>query len=142
MTDSKGTSKRFTATSGTVRSGSARASGDVDVLLGGHIRSIRVAGGLSQTELGQRVGVSFQQVQKYERGANRISASTLVLLAEALGVSAAELLRLAGAAPNAGMTPGLACDPQERDLLNSFRGVSSPSQRKVIVALVAEIAKG
>lgn len=141
LADSNGTSKPSRETSGTVRAGSARASSAVDVVLGRHIRSIRIAGGLSQTELGHRVGVSFQQVQKYERGANRISAATLVLLADALGVSAAELLRLAGAEPNAGINPGMACDSQERDLLNSFRGVSSPAQRKAIVDLVAEIAK-
>ena len=124
-----------------VRAGSARASSGVDVLLGRHIRSIRIASGLSQTELGQRVGVSFQQVQKYERGANRISASTLVLLADALGVSAAELLRMAGAEPTGGDNPGMACDAQERDLLTSFRGVFSPTQRKAIVDLVTEIAR-
>jgi transcriptional regulator with XRE-family HTH domain len=63
-----------------------------DVALGRRLKSLRVRGGLSQTALGEVLGVSFQQIQKYERGANRISVSQLGRLAEALAVSAAELL--------------------------------------------------
>ncbi len=124
------------------RVGHSRIANSIDVVLGGCIRASRIAGGLSQTELGQRVGVSFQQVQKYERGANRISASMLVLLAAALGVSAAELLAMADGASRTGIAPDLACDAQERELLNSFRSVSSRMKRKAIVDLVVEIAKG
>src|SRR5881409_1651036 len=43
--------------------------------------------GLSQTDLAEKLGVSFQQVQKYERGANRVAASTLVAASQALGVT-------------------------------------------------------
>ena len=45
-----------------------------------------MARGMSQTELGKRIGVTFQQVQKYERGANRVSASRLFDLSVVLGV--------------------------------------------------------
>jgi transcriptional regulator with XRE-family HTH domain len=44
---------------------------------------------VSQSALGEQIGVTFQQVQKYERGANRVSASKLALIAEALEVSVA-----------------------------------------------------
>lgn len=57
----------------------------VDVHVGARVRFRRHVVGLSQTELGERIGVTFQQIQKYERGANRISASRLFMIAGVLG---------------------------------------------------------
>jgi transcriptional regulator with XRE-family HTH domain len=65
-----------------------------DVALGRRLKSLRIRRGLSQTALGEVLGVSFQQIQKYERGAHRIRVSQLGRLAEALGVSAAEFLEI------------------------------------------------
>jgi transcriptional regulator with XRE-family HTH domain len=56
----------------------------VDRHVGASIRARRKALGLSQAELGRRVGITFQQIQKYERGTNRVSASTLYEIAEVL----------------------------------------------------------
>ena len=50
------------------------------------IRTLRKQAGMSQQALGQALGVTFQQVQKYENGTNRVTAGRLVLIAEALGV--------------------------------------------------------
>jgi len=58
----------------------------VDVLVGRRIAELRTAGGLSGRQLAKALGVSAQQVQKYERGCNRISASRLWLLASILNV--------------------------------------------------------
>ncbi|MGA0606629.1 helix-turn-helix domain-containing protein [Phenylobacterium sp. VNQ135] len=63
----------------------------VDVAVGARIRLARKMCGQSQQALAMTIGVSFQQVQKYERGANRVSASMLVRIAAALGVSVVEL---------------------------------------------------
>ncbi len=49
----------------------------VDVHEGGRVRARRTLIGMSQTELGKRVGLTFQQIQKYEKGMNRIAASRL-----------------------------------------------------------------
>ncbi len=49
----------------------------VDVHVGGRVKAGRTLIGMSQTELGKRVGLTFQQIQTYERGMNRIVASTL-----------------------------------------------------------------
>jgi transcriptional regulator with XRE-family HTH domain len=57
-----------------------------DALVGTRIRSQRLVRRMSQTELGRRVGVTFQQVQKYEKGRNRVSASRLQRIADVLGV--------------------------------------------------------
>jgi len=67
----------------------ARTGGadEVDIYVGARISLRRSALGLSQTALAQRIGVSFQQVQKYETGQNRISASRLHRVAQALGTS-------------------------------------------------------
>lgn len=58
----------------------------VDAHVGQRIRMRRTLLGLSQSQLGEALGLTFQQVQKYERGANRIGASRLYAIAELLGV--------------------------------------------------------
>ena len=69
----------------------ARSKGEppdeIDILVGRRICELRTLAGLSQTQLGESVGISFQQIQKYERGINRISASKLYLLASYLGIT-------------------------------------------------------
>jgi transcriptional regulator with XRE-family HTH domain len=59
----------------------------IDVYVGARIRLQRIMRGLTQSELARLVGISFQSVQKYERGENRVSASRLHEFAAALGVS-------------------------------------------------------
>ena len=58
----------------------------IDVLVGKRIRARRHALSVSHSELGEAIGVKFQQIQKYETGANRVSASRLWAIAEHLGV--------------------------------------------------------
>jgi transcriptional regulator with XRE-family HTH domain len=58
----------------------------IDIRIGQNLRRFRQNAGMSQTEIGRRIGVSFQQIQKYERGTNRVSASTLWECGEALGM--------------------------------------------------------
>jgi transcriptional regulator with XRE-family HTH domain len=60
---------------------------NTDILIGSRIRHFRHAQGLSQTDLANKLGITFQQLQKYEKGANRISASALILLCKALGIT-------------------------------------------------------
>ncbi len=57
----------------------------VDIHVGRQVRLHRTVAGLSQTQLGEAIGLTFQQVQKYERGSNRISASVLTRIAAILG---------------------------------------------------------
>lgn len=63
----------------------------VDVIVGRNIRAKRIKRGLSQAELGTRIGVSFQQVQKYENGTNQTSARRLVEISMSLEVPLADL---------------------------------------------------
>ena len=71
--------------SSTVTKASKR-TGSVDLHVGGKIRDRRKEIRLSQSDLGKETGVSFQQLQKYENGTNRVGASRLAAIAKALGV--------------------------------------------------------
>ena len=63
----------------------------IDKIVGARIRIYRKALGMSQTELAGLIGVRFQQVQKYENGTNRVAASRLWQISDALGVTIAAL---------------------------------------------------
>ena len=65
---------------------SPRSATKIDVMIGRRLKLARQINNLSQTELGELVGVTFQQVQKYERGRNRIPGARLWELAGYLGV--------------------------------------------------------
>jgi transcriptional regulator with XRE-family HTH domain len=67
-----------------------RRTQDIDAAVGLRMAARRSALGLSQTALAVELGVSFQQVQKYEKGANRVSASRLHQVATVLGCSVAD----------------------------------------------------
>ena len=66
----------------------------VDILVGSRIKQARHAAKVSQTELGEALGVTFQQVQKYEKGSNRVSAGALQIIAERLKVPVPWLMGL------------------------------------------------
>ncbi len=57
----------------------------IDKIIGGRVYSLRVAQGLARKQLAKVIGVTHQQLQKYEKGTNRISAGRLVLVAKSLG---------------------------------------------------------
>lgn len=92
---------------------------------------LRQSRGLSQTALARAVGVTFQQVQKYEHGTNRISASRLWDICEVLGVDIAVVFRGAGTARPSEDIPG-------RTASRILQGVSrlSEAQRKLILGVV------
>jgi transcriptional regulator with XRE-family HTH domain len=66
--------------------GGGRSTTAVDTHIGHRIRARRTLLGMSQTELADAAGITFQQVQKYEKGTNRVGASRLQQFSETLGV--------------------------------------------------------
>ncbi len=111
----------------------------LDVAIGARVRARRRMLGLSQTALGEELGVTFQQIQKYERGINRISGSTLIRLGKVLGVPAGSLLgddEIAGEAPAWAhlMKSGVA------ETVDALASVRSPAIRRQIVALARALA--
>jgi transcriptional regulator with XRE-family HTH domain len=65
---------------------SPKAPGALDRYVGTRVRQRRLEVGMSQEKLGEALGITFQQVQKYEKGTNRVSVSRLHQIAESLGV--------------------------------------------------------
>ena len=65
---------------------------DTDKRIGARVRAARVALGLSQSTIGEALNITYQQVQKYERGTNRLSVGTLQRIAEKLGLPASVFL--------------------------------------------------
>ena len=65
---------------------SKRNPNPIDVHVGNRVRMQRMLVGMSQEKLGEHLGLTFQQVQKYEKGSNRVSASKLYQMAQVLGV--------------------------------------------------------
>lgn len=68
-----------------------------DMLVGKKLEMRRIILGLSQEQMGEAIGLTFQQVQKYEKGANRVSASRLFDISNVLGVSASYFFEPIGA---------------------------------------------
>jgi transcriptional regulator with XRE-family HTH domain len=64
-----------------------KAATAVDAHVGQKIRARRILLGMSQTDVADALGITFQQIQKYEKGANRVGASRLQQISDALGVS-------------------------------------------------------
>ncbi|WP_371682894.1 helix-turn-helix domain-containing protein [Brevundimonas sp. MF30-B] len=104
----------------------------VDVAVGQNVRAARTGAGLTQSELGSAIGVTFQQIQKYERGVNRISASMLVRIAAALGVPVISLFP-GDEDVDLEMTPGV------RDLAATYAKLS-PANRAVVVSVAKALA--
>src|SRR5947207_9793403 len=77
-----------------------RDRNEIDVEVAKRLRALRLQRHLSQTDLSQALGVTFQQVQKYERGTNRISAGRLCRIAEVLDVPVAFFFADLGGAQN------------------------------------------
>jgi transcriptional regulator with XRE-family HTH domain len=75
-----------------VESAHPRSVNPMHVKMGNRIRAARIALGMSQNELGDVLGVSFQQVQKYEKGTNRVDSSRMIDIAAALNVTLEELM--------------------------------------------------
>lgn len=63
-----------------------RQPNPIDVHVGGRVRMRRILAGMSQEKLGEEIGLTFQQIQKYEKGSNRISASRLYQISRILNV--------------------------------------------------------
>jgi len=119
----------------------------VDFLVGERLRDLRNDRNLSQRSLGDLIGVTFQQIQKYEKGTNRITVARLSEICSALSVPYDYFLAgsLQGATPgmSEGATPSLGggLNDEERVLLKAFRKVSSVRKRKTILEMVQEMTE-
>jgi transcriptional regulator with XRE-family HTH domain len=96
---------------------------------------------LSQAQLADRLGITFQQVQKYEVGANRIPTGRLVQIAGVLGVSISALFQGTGAGAGASQELlVLVADRRAFRLARAFAAITRNRQREDLVNLVEQIA--
>jgi transcriptional regulator with XRE-family HTH domain len=129
-----------------------RKTNATDMLIGTRIRDLRNARGLSQGELGTVLGITFQQIQKFERGANRVSASQLMELAIYFKVSldhffpgsaSSEFKQMARTAadPRAVAALEFAMTKKGFSLLRSVAMLESDELRDCVIEFVEKLAK-
>jgi transcriptional regulator with XRE-family HTH domain len=132
----------------------ARRSNSIDVHVGGRVRLRRMMLGMSQEKLGESLKLTFQQVQKYEKGINRIGAGRLLELARVLGVPVDFFYQDApGSTGGDHGSVGFAEDGQPAsyivdflgsrdglDLNKAFVRIADPKVRRAVIELVRSLA--
>jgi len=108
----------------------------VDIIVGRNVRALRAKRRISQLELGEALGLTFQQIQKYEKGTNRVSASKLHQIAVFLGVDISDLFE--GANPRDGSArPGLSPEAYELALhYDKLRSTAGKEAVKTILSIM------
>lgn len=131
-----------------------RAADDIDRYVGMRLMQRREDLGMGQQRLADHIGISFQQIQKYERGANRVSASRLHGLAKVLGVSPGYFFEgtEGDAAPVAAQSVSGEATPsamtllgRNKDalaLLRAFDAIASDKQKRKLVEMAHLLARG
>jgi transcriptional regulator with XRE-family HTH domain len=107
----------------------------IDVRLGSVLRELRLSRGLAQAQLARELDLSFQQVQKYEKGTNRITVSTLLRLCQALGVSAASIVDDLTESP---AEPAVK-EPRSLSAARALVNLKSESIRTAVIALLKAV---
>ena len=111
----------------------------IDVAVGARVRLKRTELGMSQSNLAAALGLTFQQIQKYEQGSNRISASMLVKAARHLDVSASSLLGEQGDPVHPDPALTLLSQPGAAFFLSAYCKLS-PRERQAVRTLVQSLA--
>jgi transcriptional regulator with XRE-family HTH domain len=126
---------------------SAKSPDHIDIEVGQRIRIYRKTRGLSQTVLADQLGVTFQQVQKYENGRNRIGAGRLTRVAQVLDVPVAALLGVSDTTKIKSSKRGKDSSPLKLltvsgalRLLRSYERINDRKIRRSIIDLVENIA--
>jgi transcriptional regulator with XRE-family HTH domain len=121
----------------------------VDVEVGQRIKVLRNDAGISQTVLAEELGVTFQQVQKYEKGVNRVGAGRLTKIAGVLNIPVSKLLGLdedssatSRGYENSASPLQLLTTPGALRLLRAYAKLEEGVMRRSVVAMVENVAQG
>ena len=123
-----------------------KRSNQIDASVGARVRARRLEIEMTQQGLGGTLGITFQQIQKYEKGANRIGASRLQLIAQTLNVPVSYFFEGADGVeplPLAGEENGVlefVQSGQGMALNSAFHSIADPNVRKRVINLVKAIA--
>jgi transcriptional regulator with XRE-family HTH domain len=120
----------------------------VDVEIGQRIKQRRKSMSISQEKLGEALGVSFQQIQKYEKGMNRISVSSLKTIAQFLETNPIYFYGDSAPAPQPGFAESgdgfdvvkMLRDPELKELSRAFASIKDETVRKTILDLVRSLS--
>lgn len=128
-----------------LRKSASRGTNEVDRFVGERIRLYRSMIGMSQQKLAENLGVTFQQLQKYERGENRIGAGRLLTVATVLGIPITFLLDEEGFSQRHGSEHSMAGGALDtaRDAYaigRAFSQITDPEIRRTITTLVQSLA--
>jgi transcriptional regulator with XRE-family HTH domain len=121
---------------------SQRSADPIDAVVGRNIRLHRIDKGLTQTELGKSIGVTFQQVQKYEQGANRVGGGRLYKIADVLQVPISAFFEGADHAKRKVRESPLALlvEPHALKLLRSFCQIDDMDVRRSLIEVAERLA--
>src|SRR5918996_212830 len=111
---------------------------DVDRYVGARIRERRIMLGLTQQQMAELIGVTYQQAHKYEKGINRVAAARLYEVARVLGVEPGYFYE--GVQSGGGVVPS----PSQRmllDLARSFLNIPDPKHREAVAKLARALAE-
>jgi transcriptional regulator with XRE-family HTH domain len=116
-----------------------------DIDIGRRIRAQRLVRGMSQTDLATRIGITFQQVQKYEKGVNRVGAGRLTRIAEVLAVPVAFLFGATepgadGSTKDASAAFAFLETAGALRLVHAYAEIKNPRIRRALVTLAEQIA--
>jgi transcriptional regulator with XRE-family HTH domain len=123
---------------------SARRADASDAIVGHNIRLQRLARRMSRSDLAKALGITFQQVQKYEKGVNRVGAGRLVRVAGALNVTVTTLLNGVPGGPAGradASAAGLLAHPHRLRLVQAFAAINDGEVRRALMALTEGIAR-
>jgi transcriptional regulator with XRE-family HTH domain len=116
-----------------------KAPNPIDKHVGSRVRMRRMMLGMSQEKLGDALGLTFQQVQKYEKGTNRVGAGRLPQIAEILGVPIAALFK--DYAGTVSVPVNLVTDKTAVKMLTAYADITDRSVRRNLSELVDRIAR-
>lgn len=111
---------------------------DLDIQIGQNLKRIRKQRNISQARLGDALGITFQQIQKYESGTNRISTSSLIAIGRILETNILDFLPVNEANPRS-VAPIV--DDEALRLVRLFKAIQQPAVRQAILTLIRDIAK-
>lgn len=120
-----------------------RSSTAIDKFVGGKIRALRNLKEMTQDELGKTLGVSFQQIQKYEKGVNRVSVGRIMKIADALDCTLHELVEGAPTSGKVSKPAGLNAllqDAMGAKLVKAYLAIKAPEHRAAVVDLAKLLA--
>ena len=127
-----------------------KSTGQIDKEIGSRMRMRRMLIGMSQEKLGEMLGLTFQQVQKYEKGTNRISVGRMIDIAHVLGVEINFFFEgLTGGKKAQGFTepaqPPFVSDfmatQDGHQLMRAFTRIKNPKARRAVVQLAVTLAE-